>query len=90
MSTMLLGLSLLRRNILTASRSDINHISIATAHPAEIQPELHGTIATVLSPSSTMVPQSGRLILITDNVLTSQEWINTLLKMPLTPDDIIL
>ena len=85
-TTMLLGLSLLRRNILTASRSDIKHISVATAHPAEVQPELHDTIATVVSSPSRMVPKSGRLILIAENVLTSQEWINELLKMPLTPD----
>jgi phosphatidylglycerophosphate synthase len=86
--TMLLGLSLLRRNILTASRSGIKKISVATAHPAEAQPKLHGTIATILSPPSAMVPQSGRLILIAENVLTSQEWINTVLKMPLTPDTV--
>jgi phosphatidylglycerophosphate synthase len=86
--TMLLGLSLLRRNILTASRSSIDHIFVATAHPAEVQPELHDTIATILSPSSPMAPLSGRLILIAGNVLTSQEWINTVLKMPLTPDTV--
>ena len=84
--TMLLGLSLLRRNILTASRSGINHIFVAAAHPAEVKPELYDTIATVLSPPSPMVPLSGRLILLAGNVLASQEWINTLLKMPLTPD----
>ena len=86
--TRLLGLSLLRRNILTASRSGIDHIFVATANPADVHPELHDTIATVLSPSSTMVSQSDRLILIADNVLTSQEWINTLLDMPLTPDSL--
>jgi phosphatidylglycerophosphate synthase len=84
--TMLLGLSLLRRNILTASRSGIDHIFVAATHPAEVQPELHGTIATVLSSHSPMVTLSGRLILLAGNVLASQEWINTLLKMPLTPE----
>jgi phosphatidylglycerophosphate synthase len=87
-ATMLLGLSLLRRNILTASRSGINHIFVATAHPAEVQPEIHGTIATVLSPHSPMVPLSGPLILLAGNVLSSQEWISTVLKMPLTPDTV--
>jgi phosphatidylglycerophosphate synthase len=84
--TMLLGLSLLRRNILTASRSGINHILVAAAHPAEVQPQLHDTIATVLSSSSPMVPPAGRLILLAGNVLTSQEWIKALIKMPLTPE----
>ena len=77
---MLLGLSLLRRNILTASRSGINHIFVAAAHPAEVQPELHDTIATVLSSPSPMVPLSGRLILLAGNVLASQEWINSTLE----------
>ena len=84
--TMLLGLSLLRRNILTASRCGINHIFVATAHPAEDQPQLHDTIATVLSPTSPSIPLAGRLILLAENVLTSQEWINTLKIMPLAPD----
>ena len=84
--TMLLGLSLLRRNILTASRCGINHIFVATAHPAEVQPQLHDTIATVLSPTSPSIPLAGRLILLAENVLTSQEWINTLKIMPLAPD----
>ena len=84
--TMLLGLSLLRRNILTARRCGINHIFVATAHPAEVQPQLHDTIATVLSSTSPRVPLAGRLILLAENVLTSQEWINTLIMMPLAPD----
>jgi len=83
---MLLGLSLLRRNILAASRCGINHIFVAAAHPAEIQPHLHDTIATVLSSTSPRTAPAGRLILLTENVLISQEWLKTLIQMTLTPD----
>ena len=86
--TMLLGLSLLRRNILTVSRSGINHIFVAAADSAAVQPELHGTIATVLSPPSSMAPLSGRLVLLAGNILVSQDWIAELLKMSLTLDTV--
>jgi len=85
--TVVLGLSLLRRVILTAQRAGFSTPFVATSDPSGIKQILDGTSAIAISPSdvSTHLPQ-GRIVLLTSNVLPTQQFLRQLLDQPLQPD----
>ncbi len=84
--TMLLGLPLLRRSVLAASRAGFERIVVQTAEPAGVRRLLHGVSATVLSPGETIDPlPPGRIVLLAANILAQPDWFRRLLNMPIEP-----
>ncbi|MFQ5988932.1 MAG: CDP-alcohol phosphatidyltransferase family protein [Candidatus Methylomirabilales bacterium] len=84
--TILLGLPLLRRSVLAASRAGFERIVVQTAEPAGMRRLLHGVSATVLSPGETIDPlPPGRIVLLAANILGQPDWFRRLLDMPIEP-----
>jgi 1L-myo-inositol 1-phosphate cytidylyltransferase / CDP-L-myo-inositol myo-inositolphosphotransferase len=85
--TVVLGLPLLRRVVLTAQRAGFSTILISTSDPSGITPILDGTLAIAVTPSdmSAHIPQ-GKLVLLTSNVLPTQRSLRWLLDQPLELD----
>lgn len=86
LDTMLLGLPLLRRIVLAASRAGFGRIVVLTPNPTEARHLLDGAPATVLSAGETIEPlPPGRIVLLAANVLPQPQWIGRLLEMPMEP-----
>lgn len=84
--TMLLGLPLLCRSVLAASRAGFGRIVVQTPEPAGVMRLLDGMPATVISPGETMEPlPPGRLVLLAANVLVQRDGFRRLLDMPIEP-----
>ncbi len=85
-STMLLGLPLLRRSVLAASRAGFERILVLTPDTAEIKGLLNGTPATVLSLGESIESlPPGRVVLLAANVLPDPQWLRALLNMSIEP-----
>lgn len=87
--TMLLGLPLLRRSVLAASRAGFGRIIVLTPDPTGIKELLDDTRASVLSlgePVESLPP--GRIVLLASNVLPDPKWLRMLLEMPITPEQL--
>lgn len=87
--TMLLGLPLLRRSVLAASRAGFGRIIVLTLDPTGIKELLDDTRASVLSlgePVESLPP--GRIVLLASNVLPDPKWLRMLLEMPITPEQL--
>lgn len=90
-STMLLGLPLVRRSVLAASRAGFERIVVLTPDPTQVKDLLNGTHAVVLSlgePIDTLPP--GRLVLLAANVLADPKWLRMLSEVPITPEQLYL
>lgn len=85
--TVVLGLPLLRRVVLTARRAGFSTIFVETADPCGVKQILDGTSALAISPSesSAHLPQ-GRAVLLTSNVLPTHQFLRRLLDEPLQLD----
>jgi phosphatidylglycerophosphate synthase len=84
--TMLLGLPLLRRSVLAASRAGFGRIVVLTPEPAAVKGLLDGTPALVLSlgePIELLAP--GRIVLLAANVLPDPKSLRKLLELPTKP-----
>lgn len=86
--TMLLGLPLLRRSVLAASRAGFERILVSTSDPAEARPLLDGTPATALPSGELLRP--GRMVFLAANVLPHPKWLRTLLAIPIEPGQMYL
>lgn len=87
--TMLLGLPLLRRSVLVASRAGFGRIIVLTSDPTGIKGLLDDTPASVLSlgePIESLPP--GRIVLLASNALPDAKWLRMLLEMPITPEQL--
>lgn len=82
--TVVLGLPLLRRVVLTAQRAGFSTILVATTDPSGITKMLSGTPALAVLPSdvSSFLSQ-GRLLLLSSNVLPTYRSLEWLLDRPL-------
>ncbi|MFQ5962561.1 MAG: hypothetical protein ACE5MG_14320, partial [Candidatus Methylomirabilales bacterium] len=84
--TMVLGLPLLRRSVLAATRAGFGRIIVLTPNPTGARHLLDGAPATVLSPGETIEPlPPGRIVLLAANVLPQPQWLRRLLEMPIEP-----
>ncbi len=89
--TMLLGLPLLRRSVLAASRAGFGRIVVLSPEPTGLKGLLDGTPAIVLSlgePIESLPP--GRIVLLAANVLPDPKWLRMLMEMPITPEQLYL
>lgn len=84
--TMLLGLPLLRRSVLAASRAGFGRIVVQTPEPAGAKRLLDGAPVTVLSPGEPIQPlPPGRIVMLAANVLPRIQWLRGLLEMQIEP-----
>jgi phosphatidylglycerophosphate synthase len=85
--TVVLGLPLLRRVVLTAQRAGFSTILVAISDPSSIKQILDGTPALAVLPSdmSAHLP-SGRIVLLASNVLPTQRSLRWLRDQPLELD----
>jgi phosphatidylglycerophosphate synthase len=85
--TVVLGLPLLRRVVLTAQRVGFSTILVATSDPSGINQMLRGTSAVAVLPSDMGVHfPPGRIVLLASNVLPTQRSLRWLLDQPLQLD----
>jgi phosphatidylglycerophosphate synthase len=84
--TMLLGLPLLRRSVLAASRAGFGRIVVQTSEPAGAKRLFDGSPVTVLSPGEPIQPlPPGRIVMLAANVLPRIQWLRGLLEMQIEP-----
>jgi phosphatidylglycerophosphate synthase len=85
--TVVLGLPLLRRVVLTAQRAGFSTILVATSNPSGINQILAGTSAFAVLPSdiSTQLPR-GRIVLLDSHVLPTKRSLSWLLDKPIQLD----
>jgi phosphatidylglycerophosphate synthase len=85
--TVLLGLPLLRRVVLTAQRAGFSTIFVATSDPSGINQILNGTSALAVLPSdiSAQLPR-GRIVLLDSHVLPTKQSLSWLRERPLQLD----
>lgn len=85
--TVVLGLPLLRRVVVTAQRAGFSNIFVATSDPSGIKRLLDGTSALAISLSDMDVHlPRGRIVLLASNVLPTQRALRSLLDKPLQFD----
>lgn len=88
--TMLLGLPLLRRSVLAASRAGFGRILVLTPDTTAVKGLLNGTPATVMTlgePITSLPP--GRIVLLAENVLSDAKWLRKVLKMRINPGQLL-
>jgi 1L-myo-inositol 1-phosphate cytidylyltransferase / CDP-L-myo-inositol myo-inositolphosphotransferase len=84
--TILLGLPLLRRNVLAASRAGFGRILVLTRDTTEVKSLLNGTPATVMALGEPIVSlPPGRIVLLAANVLSDAKWLGKVAEMSITP-----
>ncbi len=90
-TTIVLGLPLLRRVVLTAQRVGFSTILVSTSDPSGITAILEGTLALAVTPSdmSAHIPP-GKLVLLALHVLPTQRSLKWLLNKPIQLDRVYL
>ncbi len=80
---MLLGLPLLQRSLLSASRAGANRIVLLTSDQKKVGPFLAKTSAVAASAVEPFPIHPGRLILLSGQILPSPQWLQALSQRPL-------
>jgi len=84
--TMLLGLPLIRRAVLSADRAGFEKIAVFSADVAETRDCLEGTDAIVLSADQSLPAISAqRIVILGGDILPGRKWLEDLLGKPLEP-----
>lgn len=77
----LLGLPMIRRNVLSATRAGIERVVVVTSTPASLRRPLDGTAALLRTPEA-FTPPTGRAIVLAGHVLADSRWLQALCEMP--------
>ncbi|MEX2632239.1 MAG: CDP-alcohol phosphatidyltransferase family protein [Tistlia sp.] len=85
----LLGLPLVRRNVLSAARAGIERVVVVTGTPEALAVPLEGTLAALRTPEEFSLPE-GRVILLAGHVLADSAWLRGLCTRPLARGAILL
>ncbi len=88
--TLLAGLPLLRRIVLTAGRAGFGRVLVGDLM-VEDQDLLAGTSAAVLTSNGPIPPLSrGRVVFLSRNLVPRADWLRRLLEMPIEPDELYM
>ncbi len=84
--TVLLGLPLVRRTALAARRAGFDRVYVLTGGDGAISPALEGTgaLAFPRDAAAAAVPP-GRIVLLSDRVVASPQWLASLREVPVAP-----